>query len=261
MKPPKRSKRNAALLAASLTAGVPALAACRPLEQCTDVITSRGVNPAVANGAHPDDVPVCISQIQDQLIRLGYLPHELRSVVWDPPTQEAVRNFQAYHSDTAGNRLVEDGIPGPRTIPALMAAQPDPTPPIPNCTNLPQVICITKSDHKLRLFRYGYLVLTMTVRFGDLRAWTEHNPEWLTPEGTFRLERKIKDEVSLKFDNAPMPDAMYFAPGVAIHVSPPFQSGAETGDTSHGCVRSRDAALMDWLFANIPMGTRVVVVR
>lgn len=52
-----------------------------------------------------------------------------------------------------------------------------------------------------------------------------------TPTGTFRITRKVKDEISREFNNAPMPWAVYFTNnGHAFHQG-------STATTSAGCVR------------------------
>ncbi len=52
-----------------------------------------------------------------------------------------------------------------------------------------------------------------------------------TPRGTFTISRKVKDEISYEFNNAPMPWAVYFTNnGHAFHQG-------STARTSAGCVR------------------------
>ena len=52
-----------------------------------------------------------------------------------------------------------------------------------------------------------------------------------TPRGTFYVNRKVKDEISWEFGNAPMPYATYFTNnGIAFHEGDPSY-------LSHGCVR------------------------
>lgn len=55
-----------------------------------------------------------------------------------------------------------------------------------------------------------------------------------TPDGTYGVLWMDRDHKSKEYDNAPMPDAIFFRPGYAIH-------GAYSSDfghpASHGCVR------------------------
>ena len=73
-----------------------------------------------------------------------------------------------------------------------------------------------------------------------------------TPAGTFYINRKIKDEISWEFGNAPMPYAMYFTNnGHAFHEgSPAYQS--------NGCVRlTHQDAVRYW--NDVPMGSKVFI--
>lgn len=55
-------------------------------------------------------------------------------------------------------------------------------------------------------------------------------PDTATPTGAFKVQYKVKDEVSRQFNNAPMPNSVYFTPnGHAFH------AGA-VGVLSHGCI-------------------------
>lgn len=73
-----------------------------------------------------------------------------------------------------------------------------------------------------------------------------------TPAGTFYINRKIKDEVSHEFGNAPMPYAMYFTNnGHAFHEGSPAYESA-------GCVRlPHQDAVRFW--NDVPMGSKVFI--
>jgi lipoprotein-anchoring transpeptidase ErfK/SrfK len=72
----------------------------------------------------------------------------------------------------------------------------------------------------------------------------EHTYDWpissaregyVTPDGTFAPERMFVDYRSKKYDNAPMPHAIFFYYGFAIHGT---NETRELGrPASHGCVR------------------------
>jgi Uncharacterized protein conserved in bacteria len=55
-----------------------------------------------------------------------------------------------------------------------------------------------------------------------------------TPNGTYKVLWMDKDHFSDTYDNAPMPDAIFFAPGYAIHGA---SKSAWGHPASHGCVR------------------------
>lgn len=73
-----------------------------------------------------------------------------------------------------------------------------------------------------------------------------------TPAGTFYINRKIKDEISREFGNAPMPYAMYFTNnGHAFHEGSPAYE-------SNGCVHlTHQDAVRYW--NDVPMGSKVFV--
>ncbi|CAB0538764.1 L,D-transpeptidase [Corynebacterium diphtheriae] len=55
-------------------------------------------------------------------------------------------------------------------------------------------------------------------------------PGWETPRGVFHVNRKVKDEISREFNNAPMPYSVYFTNnGIAFHQDNP-------NVMSHGCI-------------------------
>ncbi len=73
-----------------------------------------------------------------------------------------------------------------------------------------------------------------------------------TPRGTFYINRKVKDEISYEFGNAPMPYAMYFTyNGHAFH-----QGNVAT--TSAGCVRLNQQDAIHY-FNNVGIGDMVYI--
>lgn len=73
-----------------------------------------------------------------------------------------------------------------------------------------------------------------------------------TPRGTFYINRKVKDEISHEFGNAPMPYAMYFTTnGHAFH-----QGNVAT--TSAGCVRLNQQDAI-YYFSNVDIGDSVYI--
>jgi lipoprotein-anchoring transpeptidase ErfK/SrfK len=89
------------------------------------------------------------------------------------------------------------------------------------------------------------------VRFGG-----EYTP---TREGTFSVQYKSRDHVSSLYDT-PMPFAMFFSGGQAVHYSPDFAANGYNG-ASHGCVNVRDRATVAWLFDQVRLGDKVIVYR
>lgn len=73
-----------------------------------------------------------------------------------------------------------------------------------------------------------------------------------TPRGTFWVNRKVKDEISYEFNNAPMPYAIYFTNnGHAFHQGSPATDSA-------GCVRlPQQDAIRYW--NDLKIGDKVVI--
>jgi peptidoglycan hydrolase-like protein with peptidoglycan-binding domain len=113
-----------------------------------------------------------------------------------------------------------------------------------------RVICIDKSRSLVRWVVGGQVLLTLDARFGS-----ELTP---TREGVFAVQRKVRDEYSRLYDNAPMPLAVYFSGGQAVHYSPDFVANGYNG-SSHGCVNTRSWDGMSYLFDATTIGDRVVV--
>nr|WP_231979862.1 L,D-transpeptidase family protein [Tessaracoccus coleopterorum] len=93
-----------------------------------------------------------------------------------------------------------------------------------------RVICISKAQRKLALVVDGTIVSTMDVRFGS-----ELTP---TRNGVFSVYWKSRNHVS-KLYNTPMPYALFFSGGQAVHYSADFAARGYNG-SSHGCVNVRN---------------------
>ncbi len=111
------------------------------------------------------------------------------------------------------------------------------------------VICVDMSQRLLRYFVNGHLKEQFDARFGD-----ENNP---TRQGTFYVYWKDATHVSSIY-HTPMPWAMFFNGGEAVHYSKYFAAVGYAGH-SHGCVNLRDLAGATRLFNEVAMGTKVVV--
>lgn len=73
-----------------------------------------------------------------------------------------------------------------------------------------------------------------------------------TPRGTFHVTRKVKDEVSREFNNAPMPNAVYFTNnGHAFHAG-------SLATRSAGCIHLDDAAAAAF-FDDLSVGDTVYI--
>ncbi len=118
----------------------------------------------------------------------------------------------------------------------------------PRCTT-GRVLCIDKSTRSLRWLVNGSVLMTLDVRFGS-----ELTP---TREGAFSVNFKSRDHFSTLYDS-PMPFAMFFSGGQAVHYSLDFAANGYNG-SSHGCVNVRDRAAIESLFDHIRIGDTVIV--
>lgn len=118
----------------------------------------------------------------------------------------------------------------------------------PRCTT-GRAMCIDKSSRSLRWVVDGVVLKTFDVRFGSA--------ELPTREGAFSVFSKSRDHVSSLY-HTPMPFAMFFSGGQAVHYSPDFAAHGYDG-ASHGCVNVRDRAGIEWLFDQVVIGDNVII--
>ena len=110
------------------------------------------------------------------------------------------------------------------------------------------VITVDLDARVISVFRDGHEIGTAVALLG-----TKSHP---TPVGTFPILTKEKDNVSEKYDNAPMPWTLRMTwDGIAIHGSPVLN-----GYASHGCVGVPDP-FAEKLFAIAKRGDKVIVTR
>ncbi|TDC74173.1 L,D-transpeptidase family protein [Streptomyces hainanensis] len=112
-----------------------------------------------------------------------------------------------------------------------------------------RVLCISKTSQTLSWVVDGEVRTTVDVRFG-----AEETP---TREGEFEVYWKSRNHHSTLYDS-PMPYAMFFDGGQAVHYSQDFAANGYNG-ASHGCVNVRDEGAIAQLFDEVQEGDRVVV--
>ena len=112
-----------------------------------------------------------------------------------------------------------------------------------------RAMCVDKSSSTVRWVVDGKVLRTMAVRFGS-----SYTP---TREGLFNVSWKSRDHVSKLYDS-PMPFAMFFSGGQAVHYSSDFAARGYAG-ASHGCVNVRDLAGVRWLYDQVALGDKVVI--
>ena len=112
-----------------------------------------------------------------------------------------------------------------------------------------RALCISKKERKLRWIVNGEVRMTLDVRFGS-----ELTP---TRNGAFSVGWKSRNHVSSLY-HTPMPYAMFFSGGQAVHFSSDFARRGYNG-ASHGCVNVRDKAGIAKLFDLVKPGDKVIV--
>ncbi|MEO0464669.1 MAG: L,D-transpeptidase family protein [Pseudomonadota bacterium] len=110
------------------------------------------------------------------------------------------------------------------------------------------VVTVDLDARVISVFRDGHEIGTAVALLG-----TKKHP---TPLGTFPILTKEKDNISEKYDNAPMPWTLRLTwDGIAIHGSPVIN-----GYASHGCIGVPDE-FAEKLFAIARRGDKVYITR
>jgi peptidoglycan hydrolase-like protein with peptidoglycan-binding domain len=206
----------------------------------------------------PGDSGPAVRRIQARLRQIAWFFGDVTGT-YGPATRTAMLGFQGKRG------IPQTGKVDRRTLDLLLGMTTEPTadelanrPPDPadgrpldqRCkTGL--ALCVDKTSQSLRWVVNGNVKMTVDVRFGSA--------ELPTREGLFSVYRKSRDHVSSLYDT-PMPFAMFFSGGQAVHYSPDFAANGYNG-ASHGCVNVRDYGAIASLFDQVPLGTKVVVYR
>ncbi|MEU6224092.1 L,D-transpeptidase family protein [Streptomyces sp. NPDC047042] len=223
----------------------------------------RASAPAAKKAAPAPPAPVLWSR-GDSGRDVRELQARLHQVAWlfdgptgsyDDLTESAVKGFQGKRglprtgkTDTVTwQRLLRmTREPGQWEL-YLMGGQPAAYPD-PRCLR-GRVLCISKTSRTLRWMIDGRTVSTVSVRFGS-----QYTP---TREGVFSVYWKSRHHVSTLYDS-PMPYAMFFSGGQAVHFSADFAARGY-GGASHGCVNVRDETAIAAIFAEVSTGDKVVI--
>ncbi|BFO14763.1 L,D-transpeptidase family protein [Streptomyces sp. KM77-8] len=202
----------------------------------------------------PGDTGRDVRELQARLRQAAWI-FEGPTGTYDDATAKAVRGFQGKRGlpgtgvtdSVTWQRLVGMTREPGRWELYLMGGQPADAPD-PRCLT-GRVLCISKSSRTLRWMIDGRTVETMAVRFGS-----EYTP---TREGVFQVYWKSRHHVSTLYDS-PMPYAMFFSGGQAVHFSADFAARGY-GGASHGCVNVRDEDAVARLYGQVRNGDKVVV--
>ena len=203
----------------------------------------------------PGDRGADVKDLQARLKQIDWFAADVTGFYGDVTT-EAVRGFQAKREiPVTGevDRRTLDRLHGMTTEPtqAELTNQQGGNRPgalDQRCTN-GRVLCVDKTSRTLRWVVDGAVRKTVDVRFGS-----EYTP---TREGVFEVFAKSRAHVSSLYDT-PMPFAMFFSGGQAVHYSPDF-AAVGYGGASHGCVNVRDYDGIAWVYDQVQDGDKVIV--
>ena len=191
----------------------------------------------------PGDRGPLVIAVQQRLLWLG--APITPTHVMDKPTATAVAAFRVKFGVGTGTSVTAAVFARMSAVSHARGVLPT------ECRTASTVLCVDMTQKSLRVVSRGAVRLTVDARFGS-----EANP---TREGVFRVFAKSRDHISTLY-KTPMPFAMFFSGGEAVHYSPFFHHDGYNGH-SHGCVGLRDIKVAAALFAAIPIGTRVVIYR
>ncbi|RZQ65257.1 L,D-transpeptidase [Amycolatopsis suaedae] len=131
----------------------------------------------------------------------------------------------------------------PKPVAKKEKPKPAPAPGVP--CSITSGACVDLSAKKSWLIENGKVV------YGPVKI-TAGKKGHATPVGTFRVISKVKNYHSRQFD-APMPNSVFFIPGIAFHTGSLSQQ-------SHGCIHLSPAASAKY-FSTLSNGDAVQVVR
>lgn len=228
-------------------------------EPSEEPVEEPGPPPAGLPILAPGDSGPAVRDLQARLKQIDWLTGDVTDH-YGASTTEAVRGFQAKRGfEVTGevDRRTRNRLHAMTRTPtrAELTNQPPPGAggnrpgPLDERCRTGRVLCVDKSSRTLRWVVDGQVRKTVDVRFGSA--------ELPTREGVFTVSRKNRDHVSSLYDT-PMPYAMFFSGGQAVHYSPDFAATGYNG-ASHGCVNVRDRAAVAWLYDQVALGDRVVI--
>jgi len=207
----------------------------------------------------PSDSGDRVRELQARLKQIGWFEHDVTGN-YGPVTSTAVSGFQTKRGVPSTGEVDQRtwdllaGMTRKPTDDELHNRRPEPSgdsSALPSQCASGRVLCIDKTSRTLRWVIGGSVKMTLDARFGS-----ELTP---TREGMFSVYWKSRDHVSSLYDT-PMPYAMFFDGGQAVHYSPDFAANGYNG-SSHGCVNIRDKGAIASLFDQVRTGDKVYVYR
>ncbi len=227
-------------------------AATRPASPSGAGPTTRPPAPRVFLARGAEGAPV--RELQARLRQIGHFTRTPTGH-YGSVTAAAVTSFQgkrALPRTGTTDTVTWDRLLGMTRKPTRAELHPTAADPVaapdPRCLT-GRVLCVSKTSRTLSWMIDGRVVSAMDVRFGS-----QYTP---TREGTFEVYWKSRHHVSTLYDS-PMPYALFFSGGQAVHYSSDFAARGY-GGASHGCVNVRDEGKIASLFGQVRNGDKVVI--
>ena len=196
-----------------------------------------------------------VRDLQARLKQIGWFSDNVTGT-YGSVTAASVRGFQAKR------QIPVTGAVDQRTLDRLRGMTRYPTSdelhnrlPKPSAAGLDRrclsgrAMCINKSKRSLVWVVDGKARVRMDVRFGSYETPTRN--------GAFRVGWKSRHHVSTIY-HTPMPYAMFFSGGQAVHYSADFAARGYAG-ASHGCVNVRNLPALQTLWNQVRVGDKVIV--
>lgn len=193
--------------------------------------------------------------LQRRLIKAKALSSSYATGYFGDKTEAAVKKFQRRHGLSASGKVTRATwrklVARTGTMKISSSASSTGKKIDKRCRYSGRALCIDKTRDKLYYMKNSKVIKTFDARFGCASTRTR--------EGRFRVNWKSRHHVSSIY-HTPMPYAMFFSGGQAVHYSSDFARRGYNG-CSHGCVNIRNKSGLRWVFDRVRVGDRVIVYR
>lgn len=193
--------------------------------------------------------------LQRRLIKAKVLSSAYATGYFGDKTQAAVKKFQRRYGLSATGKVNRTTwrklVKKTGTIKIRSGASAKGKKIDSRCKYHGRALCIDKTRDKLYYLKNSKIIKTFDARFGCASTRTR--------EGRFKVNWKSRKHYSTIY-HTPMPYAMFFSGGQAVHYSADFKRRGYDG-CSHGCVNIRNKSGIKWVFNRVRVGDRVIVYR
>ena len=193
--------------------------------------------------------------LQRRLIKAKVLSSAYATGYFGDKTQAAVKKFQRRYGLSATGKVNKATwkklVKKTGTIKIKSSASSKGKKIDKRCQYKGRALCIDKTRDKLYYMKNSKIIKTFDARFGCASTRTR--------EGRFKVNWKSRNHYSTIY-HTPMPYAMFFSGGQAVHYSADFKRRGYNG-CSHGCVNIRNKSGIKWVFNRVRVGDRVIVYR